>query len=162
MALWSGITHLSNAISRARVDRSRSEASSRMTNKMLHTSVYVGLVRYPQVPGCCGHPHPALRTPRRPFTAAYARQLPFAVVLQALLYTDHQDRRSSCHGRRSAVLRPSVNSDPRTMLLCEDLRVFWLAHRGAQTHGSVFESRPGVASKGRLVARKSSAQCVRA
>jgi hypothetical protein len=27
-----------------------------------------------------------------------------------------------------------VNSDPRTMLLCEDLRVFWLAHRGAQTH----------------------------
>jgi hypothetical protein len=100
--------------------RSRSEASSGQ-------SASHGSIRrpspYPQVPGCCGHPHPSAEDTEASITAACARELSFAVLQQALLYTGHQDRRSSCralggHGRRSAVLRPFVNT--LTMLLCEE------------------------------------------
>jgi hypothetical protein len=73
MPLWSGITHLSNAISNGRESTDRSEVSSEMTNKVLHIifhTIYGGLVRYPQVPGCYG------QDPEEIITAGYTREPP--------------------------------------------------------------------------------------
>jgi hypothetical protein len=54
---------------------------------VLHTAVYGGLVRLSPGPRLLRRPSSSAEDTEAIITAAYARELPFAVLLQALLYT---------------------------------------------------------------------------